>query len=49
MKRNQITAEDMLELIQNMEVEERWKLLNEMFYLYFNKHNLPRTELDLDY
>ncbi|MED0667750.1 hypothetical protein P4T04_15605 [Bacillus badius] len=41
-------AEEVLEIIKNMDNEERWKLLNEMYDTYFNmKHE--KAELDLDY
>lgn len=33
------------EAIENMSNEERWKLLEEMFYQYFNKDDLPKAKL----
>ncbi|MEH7543662.1 hypothetical protein V7426_19790 [Bacillus thuringiensis] len=43
-----MSAEDVLRLIEKMENEERWKLLDKMYDLYFNKseHYEP---LDEDY
>ncbi|AIW85362.1 MULTISPECIES: hypothetical protein [Bacillus cereus group] len=43
-----MSAEDILRLIEEMESGERWKLLDKMYDLYFNKsgHYEP---LDEDY
>lgn len=46
--KEQLSAEEMLAAIKNMENVERWKLLDEMFYEYYNNRGIPRTELDLD-
>jgi hypothetical protein len=42
-----MTAEQILKLIEGMENEERWKLLNLIYDEYFNKGNIPEVELDL--
>ena len=31
-----------------MENEERWKLLESLFYEYYNNRGIPKVELDLD-
>ncbi|WP_255296070.1 hypothetical protein [Bacillus wiedmannii] len=41
-------AEDVLRLIEEMENEERWKLLDKMYDLYFNKSGRYEP-LDEDY
>ncbi|MGE1046896.1 hypothetical protein ACQGSX_13230 [Bacillus sp. GMs2/1] len=41
-------AEDVLRLIEEMENEERWKLLDKMYDLYFNKSGQYES-LDEDY
>ncbi len=41
-----MTAAEILEEIDSMSNDERWKLFEELFYKYFNKNNLPRTEID---
>ncbi|MDK8643790.1 hypothetical protein [Niallia taxi] len=40
------TAEDILAAIEELRNEEKIKLLNEMFYKYYNNKGLPRTEID---
>ncbi|MGE7601289.1 hypothetical protein ACQKL5_02175 [Peribacillus sp. NPDC097675] len=42
-------AEEILVIIEKMENEERWKLLDEMFNKYYNNRGIPKTELDLEY
>ena len=44
----QITSKEIIGAIENMSNEERWKLLNEMYDLYYNKDG-NSTPLDLDY
>lgn len=44
-----MTAEEILEAINKMETEERWKLLNKMFHKYYNKDGLEYTPIDFDY
>ncbi|WJE54840.1 hypothetical protein [Bacillus pseudomycoides] len=45
-----MSAEDILRLIEEMENGERWKLLNEMYDLYYNKDESTKgIPLDLDY
>lgn len=41
-----MTAAEVLEEIDSMRNDERWKLFEELFYKYFNKSDLPRTEID---
>ncbi|MFX3625662.1 MAG: hypothetical protein ACE3JP_16895 [Ectobacillus sp.] len=50
MNKEQMTSEQVLEIIQNLENEERWKLLKEMYDLYYNKDESTKgIPLDLDY
>lgn len=42
----QVTAEEVLEIIQNMSNEEREKFLVEMFYKYYNSKGFKRAEVD---
>lgn len=44
----ELSAEDILEAIEELNNEEKIKLLNEMFYKYYNNRGLPRTEIDWD-
>ncbi|WJQ13338.1 hypothetical protein RA955_06520 [Geobacillus proteiniphilus] len=39
-----MTAEEILEAIQNMSNEERWKLLDKMYDLYYSKEHLIKKE-----
>lgn len=44
------TADEVFEIVQqNMDNAERWKLLNEMYDMYFNKGNHPKAEIDENY
>ena len=44
------TSKEILSMIENLENEERWKLLNEMYDLYYNKDESTKgIPLDLDY
>ncbi|MDC2863489.1 hypothetical protein [Bacillus sp. BP-3] len=46
----QVTSKEILSMIENLENEERWKLLNEMYDLYYNKDESRKgIPLDLDY
>ena len=40
------TAEEILKAIENMDNEEKEKLLYELFFKYYNNRNLPRLEVD---
>jgi hypothetical protein len=42
------TADEVLKAIEDMENDERWKLLLELFYRHFNSSNLPRMEIDME-
>jgi hypothetical protein len=44
----ELTAEDILEAIDEISNEERWKLLHELYYKYYNNINLPRLEIDME-
>ncbi|MEK5205219.1 MULTISPECIES: hypothetical protein [Bacillus] len=44
MEKKQQTAEEIMEIIKNMESAERWKLLDKMYDEYFNKGNVPKSE-----
>lgn len=44
-----MTAEQILKMIETMENAERWKLLNEMYDLYYNKGNNQKLEIDESY
>jgi hypothetical protein len=44
----ELTAEDILEAIDEISNEERWKLLLELYYKYYNNSNLPRLEIDME-
>jgi hypothetical protein len=44
----ELTAEDILEAIDEISNEERWKLLHELYYKYYNNSNLPRLEIDME-
>ncbi|WP_286676022.1 hypothetical protein [Peribacillus frigoritolerans] len=39
-------AEQILKMIESMENEERWKLLNEMYDLYYNNGIEKNVEID---
>ena len=41
-----IAAEEMMNLVKQMDNEEREKFLHEMFHEYFNTRNLPKREID---
>lgn len=43
------TAEDILKMIDEMEHAERWKLLHEMYFQYYDKEGHEYSPLDLDY
>ncbi|WP_240514639.1 hypothetical protein [Bacillus cereus] len=46
----QVASKEILSMIENLENEERWKLLKEMYDLYFNKDESTKgIPLDLDY
>ncbi|WP_242214896.1 MerR family transcriptional regulator [Bacillus cereus group sp. BfR-BA-01383] len=49
MIKEKMSAEQILEVIQDMENVERWKLIDELFYKFFNKYEIEKKELDLDY
>ncbi|WP_019157268.1 hypothetical protein [Robertmurraya massiliosenegalensis] len=38
-------ATEVLEIIKNMEVSEKWKLLNELYHLHYDKRNSPKAEI----
>lgn len=38
------TAEEILEIIEKMDNEERWKLLDLMYDKYYNKGNIPENK-----
>lgn len=40
----ELTAEDVLEAIEILSNEERWKLLEEMFFRYYTKHGIERGD-----
>ncbi|AKM18334.1 MULTISPECIES: hypothetical protein [Bacillaceae] len=40
MANKQMTADEILEAIQKMSNEERWKLLDKMYDLYYSKEHL---------
>ncbi|WP_433748281.1 hypothetical protein [Falsibacillus pallidus] len=43
------TADEVLNIIINkMENEERWKLLNELYHLHYDKRNLVKADIELD-
>lgn len=44
-----MTAEQILKMIETMENAERWKLLNEMYDLYYNKGSHTKQDLDENY
>ncbi|WP_155995068.1 hypothetical protein [Tuberibacillus calidus] len=46
---NKMTAQQILDAIEKMENGERWILLNELFYKYFNKDGLEYHPADFDY
>lgn len=41
-------AQDLLKMIEELSNEEKQKFLDEIFYLYFNSKGLPRVETDWD-
>ncbi|WP_257142994.1 hypothetical protein [Bacillus pseudomycoides] len=46
----QVTSKEILSMVENLENEERWKLLNTMYDLYYNKDESTKgIPLDLDY
>jgi hypothetical protein len=45
----QMTAKEVLDAIENMSNEERWKLLDELYFKYYNKAGHEYSPLDLDY
>ncbi|WP_252196102.1 hypothetical protein [Bacillus mycoides] len=46
----QVASKGILSMIENLENEERWKLLKEMYELYYDKDESTKgTPLDLDY
>ncbi|OSX90267.1 hypothetical protein S3E15_01831 [Bacillus mycoides] len=46
----QVTSKGILSMIENLENEERWNLLNEMYDFYYNKdESIKGIPLDLDY
>jgi len=40
------SSEQILEAIEELNNEEKQKLLNELFYKYYNNRNLPRMDID---
>ncbi|MFQ3546596.1 hypothetical protein Q7A53_21140 [Halobacillus rhizosphaerae] len=44
-----ISAQEVLAIIQVMDNEERWKLLNELYYLHYSSPEEKYMELDMDY
>lgn len=42
-------AEQVLEIINNMEVGEKWNLLDELYHLHYDTRNTPRAEFADDY
>lgn len=40
------TAEELMEIVKNLDNEDRIKFLQEMFYEYFNPSGLPRAEIE---
>ncbi|ARK29041.1 hypothetical protein [Halalkalibacter krulwichiae] len=49
MSREKKTAIDVIEAIEYMDNEERWKLIHELYFKYFNKEGHDYQPLDLDY
>ncbi|WP_283780696.1 hypothetical protein [Peribacillus frigoritolerans] len=41
-----MNAEQILKIIESMENAERWKLLNEMYNLYYNKGIQKNADID---
>lgn len=39
-------AEQVLQIIKNLDADEKYKLLDELFHLYYDKRGLPRAEYD---
>lgn len=48
LKSTQVTSKEILSMIENLENEERWKLLNAMYGLYYNKRGNSEP-LELNY
>ena len=44
-----MSSEEVLQVIESMDTEEKWKLLHELYYRHYNTSNHPRVELNLDY
>jgi len=42
----EVTAEDVLEAIEELSSEERWKLLHELYYKYYNNSNFSYLVID---
>lgn len=40
-----MNSKEVLEIIKNMEVSEKWKLLNELYHLHYDKRNSPKAEI----
>ena len=46
MEEKKWTTDKLLEIIKDLDNDEREKFLHEMFYEYFNSKNLPRMSID---
>ena len=41
-------AEEVFEIIKNLENSERWELLTMLFYEYYNNQGIPKAEVEFD-
>ena len=41
---NEAKSEELLQLIENLDPAEKWKLLDKMYDKYYNKGELPATD-----
>ena len=48
-EKEKMTEKQILKAIGNMENKERWILLNELYYKYFNKDGHGYAPMDFDY
>jgi len=40
-----MSSKEVLEIIKNMEVSEKWKLLNELYHLHYDKRGSKKAEI----
>ncbi|WP_164908501.1 hypothetical protein [Halobacillus litoralis] len=43
------SAKEVMEIIQEMDSAECWKLLNELYYKHYSSPKEKYTEIDMDY